>query len=447
MVNQKLLVALQEKGWSIEVASARVGVSRVTFSRWVNGRQEPQPAVLALLCNAFGKSAGDLGYEHLSKEPAQPQADEKNVQISDASQNPLQMLTEEQSIAFASLLRLGESVMFDPTKRKTLEALVAAISMATVKPQGLLQPDSWKQLLSPGTDVGKTNEATLLGFEKLIDACWQLSLGHELRLTEELLPTCMTKLVPIAQQPSKHQQQAASLAAQGYQIYSVLALHRNDLVAKELYSKQAVHYALLSGDRNILVISLRQLADAYRYNNQYPQMLQTYQNALQYIEEISPLFQSCMFSGLAIAYAHLDQRQNALTHLGFAIDAFPEHPNADPGYSFADFDQPWLILREGIIRTRLGQTKQALDTFKRIEQPGVVIPERIRLEIVNQQGKTAIIAGDLEQGATYIEAGVTGSRELGSQRRYNEAHSNFNQMSLLWPQEKRVKALGELFDK
>ena len=69
MMNQKLLAATKENGWSYEVASAKVGVSRVTFSRWVNGHQQPHPTDLQLLCQAFGKSAEELGYGHLSKEP------------------------------------------------------------------------------------------------------------------------------------------------------------------------------------------------------------------------------------------------------------------------------------------------------------------------------------------------------------------------------------------
>src|SRR5579884_1407142 len=260
MVNQKLLVALQEKDWSIEVASARVGVSRVTFSRWLNGHQDPQPAVLELLCKTFGKSAEDLGYEHLSKKPPQPEAREVSNQVFDPSQSLLHTFTEEQLLALTALLKLGETHMFDPKRRETLQALLAAISVAIVKPQEILQPDTLKQVLSTTTDSIKANEATIQGLQKAIEACWQLSRGNELALAEKLLPECMSRLVPLAQEPSKYQQQAAHLAAQGYQLHSILALHRNDLIAKEMYSKQAVQYSLLSGDRNNIVVSLRQLA-------------------------------------------------------------------------------------------------------------------------------------------------------------------------------------------
>jgi hypothetical protein len=50
-----------------------------------------------------------------------------------------------------------------------------------------------------------------------------------------------------------------------------------------------------------------------------------------------------------------------------------------------------------------------------------------------------------QQGATYVEAGVAGAKALGSQRRYNEAYDNFKQMAILWPQEKRMKELRDVF--
>src|SRR5690242_11757101 len=115
MVNQKLLTALQEKGWSIETASVKIGVGRVTFSRWVNGHQEPQPALLELLCQVFGKSASDLGYGHLSKEPVSTEMEARNGQVFRADQN-FYTFAGDQLATLTTLLKLGESIMFDPTK-------------------------------------------------------------------------------------------------------------------------------------------------------------------------------------------------------------------------------------------------------------------------------------------------------------------------------------------
>ena len=335
--------------------------------------------------------------------------------------------------------------MFDPTKRKMLETLVTALSMAVVKPQAFLQGESWQQLLVLEPDSAKIDETTIQGFESLINACWQLSRGNELALAEKLLPECMSKLVPLAQQPSNHQQAAAHLAAQGYRLYSIFALHKNNLLARELYCKQAVQYSLLAGNRDLLIAAFKGLADTYYYSGQYPQALRTYLEASQYIEGVSPLLQARVNMGLAVAYAHIDRRRESTNYLGLAVDAFPDHPETDPCFSYADFGFPQMVLWESIARTQLGQAKRSLDTLNRIDQPGILIPERIRVELFNQRAKTAIVSGDLEQGAVYVEAGVSGAKTLGSQKCWNEAYENYNQMAVIWPHEKRVKAVGELF--
>lgn len=446
MVNQKLLEAHKAKGWSYETISARIGVSRITYSRWINGHQEPQPSQLEALCAVYEMQAEDLGYGHLSREPIRPKAERKGVQPSDIGQHPFQKLTESELTTFTMLLRLGETMMFDPTKRKTLEALLAVMGAATIKPQSLFQQaDAFQHLLAPKTEITKIDETMLQGFEQLIGACWQFSKGSDLTLAEQLLPNCMNQLIPVAQQPSKYQAAAAGLAAQGYQLYSIFALHHNDLPSSELYCKRAVQYSLTSENPNILVPSLRRLADTYRYLQKYPELLQTYLQALQYVDKVSPLLQSCVYRGVAVAYAYLGQKQEALRYIGLAKDTFPDHPVKDPSFSFAEFDFPWLIMGEGMTRSQIGQTKQALDVFNQIKQPGIIIPERARLEIINQQAKTTIAAGDLEQSSAYIEAGAIGAKALKSQRRYNEAYENFKQITLLWPQEKRVKELAELF--
>jgi len=441
LINQKLLTARHEKGWSIEVASARIGVSRVTYSRWENGHQEPQPTVLALLCQAFERNASELGYAHLSREPLPSEA----RQFQEQPAHPLHMLTEGQLAAFTSLFRQGEEIMFDQKKRETLKMLIAAISLTTVNMHEILQPESWSHILSTKTDQEKVNDATIRGYENLIEACWQFSRGNQLLYVEKLLPECISKLTPLAHQSSKYQQRAAMLVAQGYRIYSILALHKNDFSARELYCKQAAAYSVLARDCPLLISSLKGLGDTYYYGNRYIPALQTYQDMLQYSNELSPLLNSKIYTSLAVAYAHVDQRQDAFHFLGLALDNFPDNPEADSSFSYAEFDHSQLILWEGITRSKLGETSKAFDIFRRIEHPDIIIPERIRVEILNQHAKTSIISGDLEQSAAYVEYGVAGAKALNSQRRYNEAYDNYKQMQLLWPQEKRMKELGELF--
>src|SRR5690348_4960840 len=61
--NEKLAAARLQKRWSIAVASEKAGVSINTFNRWERGLQVPQLGTLDQVCNAFGLSPDELGFE------------------------------------------------------------------------------------------------------------------------------------------------------------------------------------------------------------------------------------------------------------------------------------------------------------------------------------------------------------------------------------------------
>src|SRR5437660_10976053 len=69
MVNYKLRAARKAKGWTIEKAAVKIGVSWVTYSRWEKGTQTPYLSTLRDICKAFGKPPKELGFEHLIEEP------------------------------------------------------------------------------------------------------------------------------------------------------------------------------------------------------------------------------------------------------------------------------------------------------------------------------------------------------------------------------------------
>ena len=69
MINHALRAARTTKHWSMQAASERVGVDRVTYSRWERGEQTPHLTTLDLLCRAFEMSPEALGFAHLVAHP------------------------------------------------------------------------------------------------------------------------------------------------------------------------------------------------------------------------------------------------------------------------------------------------------------------------------------------------------------------------------------------
>lgn len=65
--NQKLRLARRKNMWTMQETADKVGVSLVTYGRWERGLQKPHLATLKLLCNAFEKSAEELGFDEHSE--------------------------------------------------------------------------------------------------------------------------------------------------------------------------------------------------------------------------------------------------------------------------------------------------------------------------------------------------------------------------------------------
>jgi len=103
----------------------------------------------------------------------------------------------------------------------------------------------------------------------------------------------------------------------------------------------------------------------------------------------------------------------------------------EPGLTFMDLNKP----------------KDAWDAFAKVDglAPKIPIGEFTRLEFLNLQAKSAVALRDIERCGTYLETAVTVATNLNSQYGNGDAFDVYRSMQLLWPHEKRVKTLGELF--
>ena len=414
--NDRLKNARMQKRWSMEHASEMVGISKTTWVRWETGEQKPHPTTLDLLCKTFEMAPEELGFEELEPQ----QAERKLIVVRDQ-------------------LILPEGSDMD-RKRRLLLQTTAGIILAP----HLISPESWDRLVSEPARA-LADETALNGFEKATEACWNLSNGNELAVSEQILPTYLPKLAQIARNPSKFQQRAASLVSESLQLGGILAAHKLDFTAKEVYSRQAVNYAKLAGDYNAQVAALIQVAVAYYYQQRPEKALEVYQEAILYIRHLTPLMQSRTYMGAAEAYAKNGMAQDALYYSGLAFQVFPDNPKEDQAYRYADWGMFALLEHAGLIHNLIQQPKEALENFAQVSK--YPVPERIRLEVVNYQTSAAIAQQDLEMSCSLLETGINGAHLLGSHKRLSEAETLHQQMVEQWPREKRVKALAELFQR
>jgi|ERR1019366_365937 hypothetical protein len=88
---------------------------------------------------------------------------------------------------------------------------------------------------------------------------------------------------------------AAKLAAQAHLLTSLIGLHQNNLLQRELHCKQAVALSQRTQDKNLQVATRMWLAVTYYYSKHPRKALQIYQEALPDIGSASPLVQGCTY--------------------------------------------------------------------------------------------------------------------------------------------------------
>ena len=344
-----------------------------------------------------------------------------------------------------------EIVGFDAMKPQSNdEAYILSRRQALVTITAL--PVALSSVLQDGMTSTQTTQKLLARCSASLTSCWHLLKGNELSLVEQTLSTYLLTLVTIAQQPSQYQKLAARLASQAYRLYGIVALHRNNLKARENYCQQALYFSEIAESPSLVVSAYISLASTFYYSKNPVRAAHIYQNALTHKNEISPLQLSRLYAELAVVSAQQKQEQDALTFLGLAKEVYPEHPETDPSFLYAEFTPSSMILEEGLAYLGLAwhfpertYNQNAWDSFAHIEeQTSSTIPERIFFEIMNRQAETAVTLQDLEKFHIYIGKGIEGANRLGSKQRRQEIIEIYEKACMIWPYETRIKQMEYL---
>jgi transcriptional regulator with XRE-family HTH domain len=242
MKRANLTEARLKKCWSQEEAAEAIGIDHITLYRWEAGKSTPRGYNLRKLCEVYGMTAAELGF------------DGKRV------------------------------TRFDSTKRVTLQQISAVFSTAAVSPESMIDPEFWDQLLMARVKTSVLTPSTMDHFENLIRGCWELSNSNELETAESVLLGFLPKILNTSQGDDK----VAHLASHGLRLQSILVHHRLKISDKVGLCEQSVDYARRSNKPDTLVAALLELAAAYKYNNLMDKWFSTLQEALHASVHASP---------------------------------------------------------------------------------------------------------------------------------------------------------------
>jgi tetratricopeptide (TPR) repeat protein len=368
--------------------------------------------------------------------------DQWNVELH--SCQPLQLLLHQEVLMFDALRPAEEAERYHVSRRQMLITLVAL-------------PTALAPSLQPGV-VSSPLMGTFLAYcAASITASWRLLKQSDLVIVEQNVSAYLLALAAAARQSSRYQAEAARLASQAYRVLGIVALHHKQFRTREYCFQQALTYADIADDPRMRASALISLGSTpLLYSNDPTRAAEIYERALAHAQGILPLQRSRIYAELAVALAMQGKEQDALQHLDRAYQEYPEHPEHDPSYIYAEFTPASFVLDRGLAYLALARTcpdrgyqTMAWDTFADIESLSLslrsAVPQRIQVEILNHQAATAVEMRDLDLFDRYVRLGVAGARLLRSDQRRHEALQVWKQALDIWPSERRVKALSELF--
>jgi len=283
-----------------------------------------------------------------------------------------------------------------------------------------------------------------------LTACWHLLRGSDLSAVYQMLSSYLLALEGTAQRQSRYQQAAARLASQAHRICGIVALHRNQLRVREHHCKQALYYATLASDKGSQASALISLASTYFYDADPARAASVYEQASALESGMSALQRSRVYAELSVVYGQLSREREAVRATGLAEELYPDDPEQDPSFLYAEFTPASLSLETGLAYAALaeqypgrGYEHKAAGIFARVDEMTSAVPDRIRFEVVNHQARTAVLTGDLDAFEGYMNRGIEGVVLLASGQRRREMQAALRLALNLWPRETRMKALTD----
>jgi len=479
--NEQLRAARRRKRWSQQRAAEEIGIDRKTYLRLETSQTYPQPGTLDLICNAFGLSAGDLGFES-----TQHSGSRAMVQITDVAPATLTLLVETndmpdfpikvsmilahiihmigawsaqaphwheiQSVVNGEICMLDEMLQQQPRRNEHLLSRRQALATLAALPTALLARKFPGQMTEQ--TMGSQFFDLLSPCAASLTACWHLLKSDDLVAVAQILPQYMPALTALAGQPSLHQQAAAALAVQGNILQAIVTMHQRKGAERERHCREAVRCGYLSHDGTLTATVLMYLGYTYSSSvrpRRPEQAIHAFREALQMLGGEESLLRSDILMGLAEACAQCHDEAKALEYMALAQNHFPTYPEADPSYIYAECGLNTLYQWEGKMYLKLAERYPQRDHAQRAwnalaHSTGTQsINGRSSSETMLYQADAARLRGDLTTYTDHLRDGLRMALSLGSRQRYDEAVEIYRKAPEPWLKEPAIKGLAKDF--
>ena len=277
-----------------------------------------------------------------------------------------------------------------------------------------------------------------------IPACWRLYYEGGQPQLERVLPTYISHLTLLTQNPSRLQRQASGLLSQTYQLMALLAQGHEYFDAAIEHCHQAAFYGQLAGDPNLQAMAFIRLQDTYWERRSFEKCFTTLQQVELLADQITPLLRGRFFARLANVYAHRSDLASAQRSIDAAQHIFPSHPELDASFLYSHTTHFVLYANEISTHIKMGQPQRARDAIVQAEKfvPGSTNPRKI--DVMQYHIQVAAALGDLEQCVALFEHLLPLVKQVGQELDVRNTHGVSHSLAEQWPHEKRIQDIQQL---
>ena len=448
----KLIQARARKHWTQEQAAGFAGVDVRSYRDRERGTAMPRPSSRQFLCDAFGVTAEDLGFDVEVTSSTAPHADLVAMVGADLTMRLMTIVFlphrnyQAKQQEMISILEEDAIVNKESLTRREALRRVATLPLLTLG----LNPSL------PTVHLSRPAEEIINQCAAGITACWELSKGDDesdLHLAFKGVSAYLPTLKVVVSESARYRKEAASLAGQCALLQCLLGWHLQGLTEAIAYAEEAVTYSREAGDIPLLLSTLDYLAWAHYYSKHSKQALKVIMQAVPYLRNqkvpLSPHLQGGVYSTIALMQARNGQQGTEALHN--AAERFFAQPETDDRFVYMDYTHADLVLNDGMVHYHQGDHGKAMDSLNQLIDPDTLalklaLPERSKIEGINTMALASLKAErkDMEITLHFLRAGMTGAVKLQSEQRYNEALLAYEIADAVWPRDKRVKELRDL---
>lgn len=450
--NTKLEAARRLRGWSLEVASQKIGVHPRTLRRWETGRSRPHGFRIYKISEVYEMTPSALGIGSERHQWFVPRRRklrreedllltrvvEPLITIEDLDLHLmgliLQRKLDRQNLDYRTFqIQIHQCIQAydkslgarqiplatDPVRIQALR-VVASIPIAAY-----LENVPRRSRLASPTEI-------MTHCASAITACWHMDRQSELPLARTLVSGYIILLSEIFARGERCRLPAAELIAQACLLRTMLAMQLDGAQASISYYTRALEFSQFADNASTPLPT--PAPTSHGYGRQPAHILQKMAESLWLLKPAPPppdfpLVRDYLHKMLSFYhFPHLNEaeEESQILNILSAASHFPDT---------IDYATTALNLWDGLTYHELSSYAHVLDSSGKSnpELPISDAPEQVREEFLQNRALASLRLHDMDQSITTLRAAIPQALSLGSEQELVEARSAYHMMQFLAP--------------